>query len=148
MPLSRKCARPDCLIRLEPWLARLRTLRAMLLLCLACAVVALIPFKSWRGWLGGKAGAGSDPVRARRHAAQIERAARRMPVRVKCLPQAMALSWQLRQRGTAHRIVFAVRPPGHRKTDDTLHAWIECQDRIVLGELPGPWMPVFELPER
>jgi hypothetical protein len=60
----------------------------------------------------------------------------------------MALSWQLRRRGVAHRIVFAVRPPDQRDAADTLHAWVEYQDRIVLGELPGSWVRVFELPGR
>ncbi len=27
-----------------------------------------------------------------------------------------------------------------------LHAWVEVGGDIVLGELPGPWIPVLRLP--
>jgi hypothetical protein len=105
-------------------------------------LVALVPLRWWRSILGSApSGANrADPATARRLAAHIERAAWRLPVPVKCLPQAIALSWQLRRRAIAHSVVFAVRPPGMRDSDDTLHAWVECDGRIVLGELPGPWM--------
>lgn len=56
------------------------------------------------------------------------------------------LSWQLRRRAIAHRVVLAVRPPAMRGNDDTLHAWVECGDTIVLGELPGPWLQTYPPP--
>lgn len=126
----------------EPWAARLRTVRAAGLLCLAWLVVALIPLRWWRRSLEPARNNGhrSDPAEARRLAAQIERAAWRLPFAVRCLPQAIALSWQLRRRAIDHRLVLAVRPPGQRGGDDALHAWVEAGDRIVLGDLPGPWM--------
>ena len=126
----------------DPWAARLRTTRAAGLLCLTVLLVALLPLRWWRRSLGPARSADShaDPATARRLAAHIERAAWRLPLTVKCLPQALALSWQLRRRAIAHNLVLAVRPPGMRGSDDTLHAWVECDGRIVLGELPGPWM--------
>ncbi len=132
----------------DRWAARLQTGRAIGLLCLARLLIALVPFGLWRRGLGPGANARPQPETAeiRRLAAHISRAAWRLPFAAKCLPQAMALSWQLRRRAIAHRIVFAVRPPGHRSGDDMLHAWIECQGEIVLGELPGPWLTVLALP--
>lgn len=124
------------------FLSWLRTARAAGLLCLARLLIAALPFGWWRRRLGPRDGRSQrpDPATARRLAAHIERAAWRLPFTVKCLPQAIALSWQLRRRGIDHRVVLAVRPPTMRDRDDALHAWVECDDRIVLGELPGPWM--------
>lgn len=123
------------------------TLRAMALLLAARLLVAAVPFRIWRKWLGGRA---DPPYRvdvpaARRLAAQIERAAWRLPIAIKCLPQSMALSWLLRSAGMPHTLVFAARPPGHRDGNDDLHAWVEVADRIVLGNLPGPWLRLHDL---
>lgn len=118
----------------------------MLLLLAARLLIAAVPFGMWRKWLGGQADAQNrvDAPAARRLAAYIERAAWRLPITIKCLPQAMALSWQLRRSGLAHSIVFAVRPPGHRDGRDDLHAWIEVGGQVVLGDLPGPWLRMLD----
>lgn len=120
----------------------------MALLCLACALITLVPFRIWRKRLGGAGGTeqGADPAEAHRLAAHVTRAAQRLPFRVKCLPQAMALSWQLRRRGFAHTIVFAARPPGARDEDDALHAWVESGAKVILGDLPGPWIEIYRQP--
>ena len=108
------------------WLAWNRTLRAMLLLVAARLLVAAVPFRVWRGWLGKPTGppVSADAAAARRLAGQVERAAWRLPFMVKCLPQAMALSWLLRHAGMTHTLVFAARPPGQRDGSDDLHAWV------------------------
>ena len=118
----------------------------MALLLAARLLVAAVPFRIWRGWLGGQTQAQDrvDMPVARRLAVQIERGAWRLPVTIKCLPQAMALSWLLQRAGLAHAIVFAVRPPGHRDGRDDLHAWVEVGAEIVLGDLPGPWLRMLE----
>lgn len=107
-------------------------------------MVALVPLRWWRGTVGpgGKADSHADPAAARRLAAHIERAAWRLPFTAKCLPQAIALSWQLRRRAIEHRLVLAVRPPAMRGSNDTLHAWVESDGTIVLGDLPGPWLQI------
>ncbi|MBS3928923.1 MAG: lasso peptide biosynthesis B2 protein [Sphingomonadales bacterium] len=132
----------------DPWAARLRTIGAAGLLCLAWLLVRLAPLRWWRRSLGPSPvlASRSDPVAARHLAAQIERAAWRLPFTVKCLPQAIVLSWQLRRRAIAHRVVLAVRPPAMRGSDNILHAWVECGDAIVLGELPGPWLQIYPPP--
>ncbi|MBS0477090.1 MAG: lasso peptide biosynthesis B2 protein [Proteobacteria bacterium] len=129
----------------EVWHARLLTLRAMALLVFARIVVALVPFRLWRGRIGGTAGSRPDPRRARRLAAQVERGAWRLPIATKCLPRAIALSLMLRRGAISHRLVLAARPAQARGREDDLHAWIECEDEVVLGNLPGPWLEICAL---
>lgn len=116
----------------------------MVLLCAARLLVALVPLKVWRGAVGGTPDckAAVDSGQVKQLAAHIERAAWRLPFAVKCLPQAIALSWQLRRLNLCHRVVFAVRPPAQRDSDDALHAWVECEGEIVLGALSGDWFTV------
>lgn len=130
----------------EPWAARLRTVRAMILLCAARILIATVPFRIWRKWLGrpGTAAAAPDPVAARRLTAQVNRAGSRLPFTTKCLPRAMALSWLLQHARSPHRLVLAVRPPELRGGEDDLHAWIEVDGHIVLGDLPGPWLRLLD----
>lgn len=148
MPFWPSFKRRGCLPLTDPWTARLRTARAIGLLCMAMLLVALVPFRLWRSTLGSTQAPGErdDPATVRLLSAHIQRAASRLPFTVKCLPQAMALSWQLRRRGLRHRIIFAVRPPGERGDSDSLHAWIECGEAVVLGDLPGPWLQVHAQP--
>lgn len=118
----------------------------MVLLLAARLLVAAVPFRIWRNWLGGRA---DPPYRvdvpaARRLAAQIERAAWRLPIAIKCLPQSMALSWLLRRARLTHSVLFAVRPPDRRDGRDDLHAWVETNGETVLGDLPGPWLRLLE----
>jgi Transglutaminase-like superfamily len=132
----------------EPWRRRGRTAEAIALLLLARAMVAVVPFANWRTRLGrtGETGPGQLES-ARRLAAHVERGAARIGLPLKCLPRAMALSWMLRRRRIAHRLVMAARPQAQREGAlDALHAWVECQGETVLGELEGPWIVVLRLP--
>lgn len=136
------------MFRPEAWSARFGTIRAITLLLAARLLVAMVPFRFWRGRLGPANGQDQreDLKTARRLAGHVMRAAWRLPLPIKCLPQAMALSWQLRRRRIAHQIVFALRPAQLRGEPDALHAWIACGDAIVLGDLPGPWLVVHAIP--
>lgn len=134
------------------WAARCWTLRALVLLIAARLLIAWVPFRIWRGWLGGR-GPHNSPgplatsdthTVARRLAAQIERAAWRLPRAAKCLPRAIALSWLLNLARVPHCVVLAVRPPAHRGDGDDLHAWVEQGGTVILGDLPGPWLRLFE----
>lgn len=131
----------------DTWRLRARTVRAMAVLGWARLVVAGVPLKIWRRRLGlsGSASA-SGLAEANREAAHIERAAWRLPLGAACLPRAVALSWRLRGARIPHRVVLAVRPPDRRDDEDALHAWVEVQNEIVLGELPGPWHVTARFP--
>lgn len=109
-------------------------------------LVFFIPFGRWRRTLGCPADPGdrsADLHEARRLAADIEWAAKRLPRDAKCLPRAMALSWMMRRRQLGHEVVIAVRPSGSRSSPDALHAWIEAGGEKILGDLPGPWIETF-----
>ena len=111
-------------------------------------VIALVGIERWRGHLG-LAGLADQTglAEARRLARHVDRGAGRLPFTSKCLPRAMTLSRLLRRRGIAHRLVIAVRPAAARDGTDDLHAWVEVASQIVLGELPGPWLPLYRLPQ-
>jgi hypothetical protein len=121
----------------------------MAFLASARVTVATVPFARWRGSLGlaPDASAGpTDVVRTgERLAAQVERAAVRLPFETKCLPRAAALSWILRRRHIPHAVVFAVRPEQLRDLPDPLHAWVEITGVRVIGDLPGPWVETLRL---
>jgi hypothetical protein len=122
----------------------------MMFLLGARLAVAVVPFAQWRDSLGlsakGLATDSGDPVSAGRHlAAQVERAAVRVPFSTKCLPRAAALSWMLRRRGIGHAVVFAVRPEQLRDSPDPLHAWVEINGAKIIGDLPGPWVETLRL---
>ena len=116
-------------------------------LCSAQILVHWVPFHLWRGTLGSTAGAGRGSAElaglSRQLAADVEWAARRLPVPTKCLPRAMALSWMLRRKRIDHTVVIAVRPRELRKLRDSLHAWVEVDDEKILGDLSGPWIETF-----
>lgn len=127
------------------WRLRGRTLEAMALLCAARLLIGLVPFRRWRralGWAGAEAAqpGGPRPAVLARH---VERAASRLPFEAKCLPRAMALSWMLRRRKIGHAIVLAARPASRRDAGDDLHSWVEKEGRVLIGELPGPWIEVW-----
>lgn len=139
--------RLDFLLESNVWRLRARTLEAIAALIAARGVVALVPLKRWRGRFGMAGATAPEALaEARRLAAHVRRGAGRLPVQAKCLPQALALSWMLRRRRIAHSLVIAVRPDTARTGQDDLHAWIELGSAIVLGDLPGPWLPLFTLP--
>ena len=129
----------------ERWQARWRTVRAAAMLARARLTIATLPFERWRKTLGGASlPPGNDQLTAKL-AADVNWAARRVPFKTKCLPRAMALSWMMRKGGLGHTLVLAARPAGWRGTDDNLHAWIEVDGRIILGDLPGPWVETLRL---
>lgn len=132
----------------ERWQSRLRTAEAMIALGVARLLIATIPFRHWRRTLGGTdTGQASEifTAHAKRLADHVDWAARLLPLSTKCLPRAMALSWMLRSRRIDHCVILAVRPAGHRGSDDQLHAWVEISETKLIGDLPGPWIETLRL---
>jgi hypothetical protein len=134
----------------DKWLSKLLTAQAMLLLCWARLLVDRISFDRWRGSLGmtleeSKPYSGRLLLEARRLAAHVEWAAKRLPFSTKCLPRAMALSWMLRRRDLGHTVVIAVRPNQLRDSPDSLHAWVEMEGVRIIGDLPDPWLETLRL---
>jgi hypothetical protein len=124
----------------------------MAMLCRARLLIAILPFHRWRASLGGTVShkdAEGDSATSRRDASRLARvvgrAADRLPFETKCLPRAMTLSWLLTRRRIPHAIVFAVRTAPARGSADSLHAWVEVDGAIVMGDLPGPWIETLRL---
>lgn len=140
------CRMRNCLPRIEQWRRPVRIIRAMVLLSCARLLIACVPFDHWRNRLGwAEQESGGTPVEARRLAADVEWAAKRLPFETKCLPRAMTLSWLLRRNRVDHAFVIAVRPSDRRTSSDHLHAWVEVGGAIILGDLPGPWNEIARL---
>ena len=129
---------------IERWRSRWRTAQALKSLARARVEIAILPFARWRRSLGYDRD-GGDKAEARLWASHVEWAARLVPVKVMCLPQAMALSRLLRQRRIGHALIFAVRPRDMREGADALHAWVELDGEKIIGDLPGPWVETLRL---
>jgi hypothetical protein len=113
-----------------------RALReAWLLLGLTRAGLIVLPFGVLRTWLG-RYGA----RRSRRQASvqqtawAVAAAARRLPRGATCLPQALACHTMLHRRGYASRLhIGAAAREGIGEI--SAHAWVEIDDRVIIGDL-------------
>lgn len=143
---------PDSLPDRPPlWRHRLRVAEAIALLIAARACVAFLRFATWRRWVGeaspcGNAAEHGQPPnpRSRACAQAVERATLRLPGSL-CLPQAMALQWMLRRRRLAATVVLGAAAGQDRGSLDTLHAWVEQDGTILLGDTGGLHQPVLRL---
>ena len=128
------------------WPLRRLTLEAAFSLLFARVLVALRPLSRWHDSLGHPGSNSPDRqalIEARRLANHVDRAAARLPGTSLCLARAIALSRMLRRRGIGHGMVIAIRPARLRGGSDDLHAWVEVDGGIAIGDLPGPWAIVF-----
>lgn len=124
---------------------RLLVAEAALLLLAARLLVAWLRLRWWRRLLGPMA-TGPGTVLAnegdRQLARAVKRAALRLPGNSKCLPQAMALHWMLARRSRPAQLVIGVLPDAERRGLDDLHAWVELDSEILIGELDQPFRPI------
>lgn len=58
---------------------------------------------------------------------------RHLPIRVRCLPQAMAAQWMLRRRGVRGKLMFGVRRGEAAKRPLEFHAWLTVDGECVVG---------------
>lgn len=110
-------------------------IEAWLLLGVTSAGLILLRFGVVRGWLDrcGRRTTQSDAT-PDRTAWAVAAAARRVPGGATCLPQALVCNAMLQRRGYATRLHIGVasraeigRPTGH--------AWVEMDDRVIIGDL-------------
>lgn len=114
---------------------------ATALLVFVCAALRLLPFRTLCGLLNGYAerlrrssrGARFD---ADRIASAVRAVADRSPFPITCLVRALVSDAMLRRSGFDSQLRIGVRLCGSRVTRSLeAHAWVECEDRIVIGEL-------------
>ena len=76
------------------------------------------------------------PPPAERAAWAVNAAADRSPVMMTCLVRAVAADAMLRRHGYASELHIGVRRAGHQsRAALESHAWVECNNRIVIGAL-------------
>lgn len=132
---------------LERWQSRARTGEAIAELLLAQITIRLIPVRRWPGRFGlAQDSLSANCKMSATLARHVERGAHRLPFTSRCLPKALALSRMLKRRRISHHLVIAARPASSGCHRRELHAWIEQDGSVVLGDLPGPWLPVLRLP--
>ncbi len=101
------------------------------MLLLASLAVAVLPFRQLTRTIGSGRTAESDTGSNIDEIVQaIERAERRLPVRIVCIHKSLVAHWMLRRRGIASLVHYGIRPD-----IDTLqaHVWVEADGRIVMG---------------
>lgn len=120
-------------------------LRALPLVILVRLGLTLLPYRVVRQWasrLAPRAGQGRED---RLHGRDvmgltqaIERVSRFVPA-ASCLTQAITAQVMLARRGQAARLHIGVARADDGKFE--AHAWIECQNRIVIGGLGSHGIP-------
>lgn len=116
---------------------RLRVVEAAAMLSFATLLLRILPFRRVARLVGRVEAAGETslpppadaPVRAVGRA--VEAAARRLPWRPLCLPQALAASLMLRRRGVPSALHIGVAMGEGRKFQ--AHAWLVAAGGVVCG---------------
>lgn len=118
-------------------------LQAALLLPAVLLVQSSLPFKRWRRLLtrpdpGPAARMVLDPDTI---ALAVDRARRGVPGVYKCLPVAYTGHLLLHRHGHRSTVQVGVARDAQGKVE--AHAWVECQGRVLIGELPdlGRFVP-------
>lgn len=135
---------------------RLQVLRVAAFLAVARLLVCFVPLHIWRASIGQVVpaaadvnGASSDTrspfdriihnsdseklAEARWLGRCVNRAARYLPGKSRCLPKAVALHWILRLRHIPAQTVIAFRIDD-RSGPDAYHAWVELNGEMVIGQ--------------
>jgi hypothetical protein len=121
-------------LRALPVSQQLMLLEAALLLGFARIAIAIFPFRLLARWfrraLPRVAGEAQSGV-CRTVGDAVERAARNVPWKAVCLPQAIAAKLMLSRRGYPSVVHFGV---GRDPVGNLIaHAWVCCGDTIVVG---------------
>ncbi len=128
------------------WSLRAGTLKAMFLILRAQWLIRRSAMSSWRGSLGqlveDNPAEHNQPITDERLRAaaglarRVERAAARFPTEPKCLSQAMALQWLLREMDAGSRLVIAMlrgAESGNDAAEHAFHAWVEWGNQMLIG---------------
>ncbi|MBK6454749.1 MAG: lasso peptide biosynthesis B2 protein [Gemmatimonadetes bacterium] len=103
--------------------------------CAASLVLKLLPFRRVADRLGrhmAESAAEPDPARrteVRRIGWAVATAARHLPWKPVCLPQAVAAQWMLRRIGIPSTLYLGIDPNGNYDA----HAWVRAGAEIVTG---------------
>lgn len=114
---------------------RRMTVEAALALTVVSAALKALPFAMAMRVFGLREGnpalkRAADPAQTRKIGRAVARAARRLPFKPVCLPQAVAAALMLRRRGLAAEVRFGV---AKRDGAVAAHAWSLCGDAPATG---------------
>jgi len=132
------------LIRM-PIRQKLLMLEAMILLLAARLAVVLVPFKRLAGGFGKQQSNSEfkmqnsefenqklvDDEAVRRLGSMVQRVAKYVPWKAKCLEQAIAVKWMLAWRGLPATVFFGVK--NSQEGDLKAHAWVRSGRVIATG---------------
>ncbi|WAH57641.1 lasso peptide biosynthesis B2 protein [Pseudomonas silvicola] len=124
--------------RAGPWATRRLTAEAAVWLVLAAVALKVLPFR----WIAARCGATGGPAQAVDPGIQampllpqvgraVERAARRLPLRLACLPQALAAKAMLQRRGIVSTLHLGMALAEGRQMK--AHAWLTASGVGVIG---------------
>jgi Transglutaminase-like superfamily len=110
---------------------------AVILLLIARLLIRFDPLRWWRASLGR---VGPCPhlcgKRSNRQVVRaVIRATQRLPLEMICLPRAMAVQWMMRRRQPS-ALVFGTLPERGTANLRALHAWVEVDAEIIIGNDP------------
>jgi hypothetical protein len=117
-----------------------RILAEAAFLLLACRIgLWLLPYARLQRVVAGASPAGREPPRG--FPARVSWAngalSRRLPG-MTCLVQSLAAHALLRRAGCHAQLRIGVQAPAGRATKPLeAHAWVECEGRVVVGDVPG-----------
>jgi hypothetical protein len=109
-------------------------LQAAALLPLVLLVQSSLPFKRWRTLLTRGAPSAPSSLTPELIAQALDRARRGMPGVYKCLPVSYTGHLLLHRHGHDSRVQVGVARDAEGKVE--AHAWVECEGRVLIGELP------------
>jgi hypothetical protein len=109
-------------------------LQAALLLPTVRLVQMSLSFKRWRPLLTRAAPVASKRLTPAAIARAVDRARRGVPGVYTCLPVAYAGHLLLHRHGHASTVQVGVARDPDGKVE--AHAWVECEGRVLIGELP------------
>jgi hypothetical protein len=113
---------------------QLLLLEAAFLLGFARIATALLPFRVLAGWFSHvptRLMQEAQPSECRKIGTAVERAARNVPWKAVCLPQAIAAKLMLSRRGYPAIVHFGVGRNAGGKL--IAHVWVCCGDSIIVG---------------
>lgn len=112
------------------WTERLLLLRALFVVCITRLGLWVLPIGTVRRIaLSGRKG--TRVVHPVPTLVWAVRASSRFVPLATCLTQALALQWLLSRSGHTSRIHLGARRDASGKFE--AHAWVECEDRVVMG---------------
>lgn len=112
----------------------LRFAEAVVALTIAATMVALLPFRivaRTASWRGSEQSQSDEQAQAHQVVLALLRATRRLPFRLVCIQQSLAVQWMLRRRGVPSQLHYGVRSDGG---DISAHVWVSLAGQILIGE--------------